>query len=52
MKISFNIEIKKATINIAMFADKNKSIIMLQPLREKQMDHVTNITNKIIVLQL
>ena len=42
MKRSFNIEIiKKKSINVAVFADENKSI-MLQPLREKQKDHVTN----------
>ena len=47
MKIGFNIEINKTT-NVAKFAGKNKSI-MLQPLREKQKDHVTN---KIFLLQL
>ena len=34
-----------------MFADENKRIT-LQPLREKRKVHVTNVTNKIIVLHL
>ena len=42
---------KKKTINVAVYADENKSIT-LQALREKQKDQITNVTNKIIVLQL
>ena len=46
MKINKNIEIKKTTINVSVFADENTSIT-LQPLREKQKVHVTNVTNKL-----
>ena len=49
MKISFNIWKRKTTIDVAVLADKNKSI-MLQSLQEKQKDRVRNKQNYVTVV--